>query len=152
MKEIAKTGSLCPECLKIIPATIFEQDGKVFIKKRCQEHGEFEDVYLGSYEWYLRAQRFARDGRGIENPQVTKETPVCPTDCGLCRLHKSQTALANVVLTNRCDLACWYCFFYAERLGYVYEPTLDEIYDMLKILKDERPVPCNAVQLTGGEP
>lgn len=152
MNEIAKTTSVCPSCLKILPATIFEREGKVWIKKTCPEDGEFEDVYAGSYEWYLRARRFAGDGRGIENPQVTKEAPVCPVDCGLCKLHQSHTALANIVLTNRCDLTCWYCFFYAERLGYIYEPTIEQIYDMLKILKSERPVPCNAVQLTGGEP
>ncbi len=150
--EIKKTASVCPECLKVIPATIHERDGKVWISKTCPDHGGFEDLYLGSYEWYRRAERYAADGRGVENPQVTKENPVCPMDCGLCRLHLSHTALANIVLTNRCDLACWYCFFFAQRLGYVYEPTIEQIDEMLKILKSERPIACNAVQLTGGEP
>jgi uncharacterized radical SAM superfamily Fe-S cluster-containing enzyme len=152
MRELSKTGSICPECLKIIPATVFERDGKVWIKKSCEEHGEFEDLYLSSYDWYVRAGRYARDGRGLSNPQVTKETPVCPVDCGLCRAHLSHTALANIVLTNRCDLVCWYCFFYSGRVGYVYEPKFEEIEEMVKILRSEQPVPCNAVQLTGGEP
>ncbi|MEM3184983.1 MAG: radical SAM protein [Candidatus Hadarchaeales archaeon] len=150
--EIKKTTSVCPECLKRIPATIYESDGKVWIKKSCPEHGEFEDLYLGSYGWYRRAERYAIDGRGVENPQITKEAPVCPEDCGLCRLHMSHTTLANVVLTNRCDLSCWYCFFYAQRLGYVYEPTISQIEEMFKVLKSEKPIACNAVQLTGGEP
>jgi len=152
MQELAKTGSVCPECLKLLPAVIFERDGKVWIKKTCKEHGEFEELYFGSYDWYKRAQGYAEDGKGVENPQVTKEAPVCPTDCGLCRLHRSHTALANIVLTNRCDLACWYCFFYSGRVGYVYEPKFEEIEEMVKILRSEKPVPCNAVQLTGGEP
>jgi len=138
--------------LKILPATVFERDGKVWIKKTCEEHGEFEDLYSGSYEWYIRAARYAKDGRGIQNPQVTKDVPICPKDCGLCRLHLSHSALANIVLTNRCDLTCWYCFFYAGRVGYVYEPSLKEIDEMAKTLRSERPIPCNAVQLTGGEP
>ena len=37
-------------------------------------------------------------------------------------------------------------------MGYVYEPTLKEIDKMVEVLVSERPVPCNAVQLTGGEP
>jgi hypothetical protein len=152
MRELGKTGSICPECLKIIPATIYEGDGKVWMRKRCKEHGEFKDLYYGSYEFYKRAERYAYDGKGIETPNVTKENPVCPTDCGLCKLHMSHSALANIVLTNRCDLTCWYCFFYAGRVGYIYEPTIEHIDEMTKILRAERPIPCNAVQLTGGEP
>ncbi len=152
MQEIRKTTSVCPECLKIIPATVYEEDGKVWIKKRCMEHGEFKDIYWGSYDFYKRAEKYAYDGRGIENPNVDKKNPVCPRDCGLCRLHKSHTALANIVLTNRCDLTCWYCFFYAKRVGYVYEPTIEQIDEMVNLLRAERPIACNAVQLTGGEP
>lgn len=149
---IRTTASLCPECLKTIGAEIFERDGKVWIRKRCGRHGITEDVYWGDYEMYKFAEKWGRDGKGLENPNVEKESPVCPRDCGLCRMHKSHTALANIVLTTRCDRNCFYCFFYAERLGYVYEPSLGEIREMLSNLRGERPVPCNAVQLTGGEP
>jgi hypothetical protein len=64
----------------------------------------------------------------------------------------SHTALGNIAITNRCDLNCWYCFFFAEKAGYVYEPSLGQIRTMARSLKNEKPVPCNAVQLTGGEP
>ncbi len=151
-KTITKTSSVCPECNVIIGAEVFERDGKVFIRKECPEHGEFEEIYWSSVDMYRKAKSFANDGHGIDNPNVGKENPVCPKDCGLCRMHKSHTALANLVLTNRCDLSCWYCFFYAKRMGYIYEPTLDQLNEMVKTLVDERPVACNAVQLTGGEP
>jgi len=147
-----RTLSVCPECLNIIPALIFEESGKVWIKKKCPEHGEFRDLYWGSAEMYKRAKRFAYDGRGVQNPNITKANPVCPKDCGLCSLHMSHTALANLVVTNRCDLSCWYCFFFAKRAGYVYEPTLEELRRAVKLLVNERPVPGNAVQITGGEP
>ncbi|KXB09618.1 hypothetical protein AKJ35_00470 [candidate division MSBL1 archaeon SCGC-AAA833F18] len=152
MREMRTTTSVCPECLKVIPATIYEEDDKVWIKKECEEHGEFKDLYWGSYEFYKRAKEYAFDGRGVENPNVKKENPACPQDCGLCRLHKSHTALANIVVTNRCDLSCFYCFFYAKKAGYVYEPTIDQIDEMVKLLRAEKPIPCNAVQITGGEP
>ena len=37
--------SLCPECKKIIPATVYEKNGKVMMRKTCREHGDFEDIY-----------------------------------------------------------------------------------------------------------
>ncbi len=110
MEEIKlpyETQSLCPECLKVINATLYEENGKVMIRKTCPDHGEFVDVYWGDAEMFKKAARFAHDGPGIQNP-IIKEID-CPFTCGLCGLHKSQTALLNIVLTNRCDLACWYC-------------------------------------------
>jgi uncharacterized radical SAM superfamily Fe-S cluster-containing enzyme len=152
MKVLRKTGSICPECKEIIPAEIFEKDGKVWIRKECKEHGEVEDLYYGDYEMYKKAESFAKDGKGIENPAVTKDAPICPKDCGLCKMHKSHTALANIAVTNRCDSNCWYCFYFAEKAGYVYEPTLEDIRVMVKALVEEKPVSCNALQLTGGNP
>jgi len=145
-----KTKSLCPECLKILDAEVYEEDGKVKIRKVCDEHGEFVDIYWGDAELFRKASRFAADGHGIATPITKNET--CPFSCGLCNNHKSHTALLNIVLTNRCDLACWYCFFYAKRAGYVYEPTLEQIRNMVRIAKNMKPIGCNAVQLTGGEP
>lgn len=151
-KVISTTASLCPECLELIPAKIIESNGKILYRKECKKHGSFEDIYYGDSKLYFKAKRFAREGKGIQNPEVRKENPVCPKDCGLCRLHKSHTALANLVATNRCDLSCWYCFFYAEKAGYVYEPSIQEIKKMLLPIKNEKPIGGNAVQITGGEP
>jgi hypothetical protein len=148
----ATTTSVCPECLDIIPALIFEEDGKIWIKKTCNKDGEFRELYWGSAESYKRASTFAYDGRGVENPNVVKEAPVCPKDCGLCNIHKSHTALANLVVTNRCDLSCWYCFFYAKKAGYIYEPSIEDLRKAVRLLTAEKPVPGNALQLTGGNP
>lgn len=147
-----KTTSVCPECLKIIGAEVFEDKGKIWIKKTCDKHGNFKELYWGSAKMYKKARGFAYDGEGLENPNITKENPVCPRDCGLCSMHKSHTALANLVVTNRCDLSCWYCFYYAKKAGYVYEPTMEELRKSVKLMTREKPVPGNAVQLTGGNP
>ncbi len=147
---IEETSSLCPECLKRIPALIFEKENKVHIRKLCEKHGVFEDIYWADYELYLRAKKFARDGKGVSNAIPVQK--LCPENCGICSRHKSHTALANIVVTNRCDLQCFYCFFYAKAMGYVYEPDLKTIEKMLRALRAMRPVPAKAVQLTGGEP
>lgn len=146
-----KTGSICPECKKIISATIFQSGEKVLMEKTCPEHGKFTDVYWSDAELYLKAEKFAYDGVGVTNPFI-KGAKVCPNECGLCDLHLSHTSLANVDLTNRCNLKCPICFANANAAGYVYEPSYEEIVAMLENLRNERPVPCPAVQFSGGEP
>ncbi|MBU1159022.1 MAG: radical SAM protein [Candidatus Thermoplasmatota archaeon] len=145
------TESLCPECLSIIQATIREDDGKVVMEKTCPQHGSFKDVVWSDAKTYLRVEKWAKDGMGVIDPAIPKAKQ-CPFDCGLCDLHLSHTALANLDLTNRCNLKCPICFANANSAGYVYEPDYDTVIKMLKLLRSQKPVPCPAVQFSGGEP
>jgi uncharacterized radical SAM superfamily Fe-S cluster-containing enzyme len=152
---IKMTQSICPECNRIIEAQIFERDSKVYMRKVCPVHGETEELYFGDYDMYRRFSAYWDDGKKQEAPNVKMDKCQCPTNCGLCTNHLSHTGLANIIVTNRCDLTCWYCFFYVKKGlegAYVYEPTLDQIRDMVRTLRAERPVPGNSVQITGGEP
>ncbi|MEM0120092.1 MAG: radical SAM protein [Thermoprotei archaeon] len=152
---ITETKSVCPECNLVLPATVYERDGRVYMDKVCPEHGRTEELYFGSYDMYVKFSRYLHNGKGTENPNVRKVGCDCPNNCGLCESHLSHTGLANLVVTNRCDLTCWYCFFYAKKGvegAYVYEPSLQDIKEMAEQLRAERPVPGNAVQITGGEP
>jgi len=151
LQVIKETKSICPECLKAIDATIFEEGGKVYIKKECRKHGFIQDVYWSDYEQYLRAEKFTYDGEGLNNPR-TKTVNGCPYDCGICPQHKSHTALAIIDVTNRCNLKCPVCFANAAAAGYVYEPTKEEIKNMLENLRKNDPVPATALQFSGGEP
>jgi uncharacterized radical SAM superfamily Fe-S cluster-containing enzyme len=145
------TESLCPECKKIIVAKLFESGGKVMIEKTCPEHGTTSDIYWSDVELYLKAEKFAYDGVGVENPAIPN-AKVCPNECGLCQLHLTHTSLANIDLTNRCNLKCPICFANANQAGYVYEPSFEQITRMLENLRSQRPVPTAAVQFSGGEP
>ncbi len=151
MKMIKTTRSICPECFKVIDATIYEDEGQVLLKKTCQEHGEFEDVYWSSFDEYVRAQQYAIVGEGVHNPQ-TQTVHGHPFDCGLCPHHKSATSLAIIDVTNRCNLRCPICFANAAVAGYVYEPTKAQIGAMLRTLREMQPLPASALQFSGGEP
>ena len=151
MKPIKNTKTICPECLKVLEAEIFEDGGKVFIKKTCPEHGAFQELYWSDYEQYMRAEKFRYDGEGIGNPR-TKTVNGCPYDCGICPEHKSHTALAIIDVTNRCNLKCPVCFANAAAAGYVYEPTREQVTGMLENLRATEPVPATALQFSGGEP
>src|SRR5437867_11938006 len=146
---IRKTQSICPECNRILPSTIFERDGKVFMTKTCIEHGETEELYFGSYDMSQKFATYWSDGKGTHAPNVPIESCACPANCGLCSNHLSHTGLANIIVTNRCDLTCWYCFFYVKKGlegAYVYEPSMDQVREMVRALKAERPVPGNSLQ------
>ena len=151
MQHIKTTKSICPECLKAIDATIYEDEGKVFIKKTCPEHGSVQELYWSDYDQYLRAEKFRFDGTGMENPRTEKKLG-CPYDCGICPEHKSHTSLAIIDITNRCNLKCPVCFANASAAGYVYEPTADQVAGMLENLHNNKPVPATALQFSGGEP
>ena len=150
-KLLKKTKSLCPECMKVIEAEVVEEDGKALIRKKCPEHGKFEDVYYSDVEIFKRFEKFAEIGDGIENPRTEKKQG-CPLDCGICPNHKSHTVLSIIDVTNRCNLQCPICFANAAASGYVYEPTFEQIKEMMRNLRANRPTPPPAIQLSGGEP
>ena len=147
------TQSLCPECGSVIDAQLFEEGGRVYMAKTCAQHGDFRDLYYSDAALYLKMEEWEfGDGRGVSNPAVERADASCPTDCGLCSLHHSHTGLANVDLTNRCNLTCPVCFANANAAGYLYEPSFEQVRGMLRALREERPLAGRVGQFSGGEP
>jgi len=60
-------------------------------------------------------------------------------------------AIAIWNFTNRCNLNCPICFANANHTKKIYEPSFEEIKEMMKLLRSENP-PCPAIQFAGGEP
>ncbi|HIJ00152.1 MAG: 7,8-dihydro-6-hydroxymethylpterin dimethyltransferase [Candidatus Methanomethylophilaceae archaeon] len=150
-----QTTSICPECKKLVDAVVFERDGAVFIKKTCEEHGTFEDVYWSDVELYLKAEEFAYDGIGVKAPcsRCDSNEKNATVEIGGRQFDMmTNTALANIDLTNRCNMRCPICFANANAAGYVYEPDYETVVKMLEMLRAEEPIPCTAVQFSGGEP
>ena len=145
------TKSLCPECGKTLEAEVYDEDGRVFIKKTCDEHGEFVNTYWSDKELYDRVKKYTPSITGVDNPCVEDDAP-CPSNCGLCSKHQTSTVLGLIDVTNRCNLRCPVCFANAAAAGYLYEPTKEEIRQMLRNLRNLKPHPCPAIQYAGGEP
>lgn len=152
-----KTKSLCPDCLlqdkevNVIDATVCEEEGKVMMRKTCPQHGEFKELYWSDAEMFRRSMHYWFKSVGIDNPR-TECKEGCPLDCGLCENHLAHTALGLIDVTNRCNLKCPICFANAAASGRVYEPSPEEILEMMKNLRRNLPVSCPAVQFAGGEP
>ncbi len=149
--KIKGTKSLCPECGKPIEAEVYDEDGKIFIKKTCDEHGEFVNTYWSDEGLYNQVKEYVPSVAPVENPCVD-DTGSCPSNCGLCSKHETSTVLGLIDVTNRCNLRCPVCFANAAAAGYLYEPSKDEIRQMLRNLRNLKPNPCPAIQYAGGEP
>lgn len=144
--------TLCPTCSAIIVGRYFVQDRAVWIEKTCPEHGYVRDKINADAELFSKAAWWSYEEHpGQQFPQVS-DAAHCPSDCGLCNQHISAPCLAQIDLTNRCNMACPICFANANAQGYIFEPGYDEIVRQMKVLRDMRPTPTTAIQFTGGEP
>lgn len=146
-----KTRSICPECKKTIDAEIVQEGDTIYMRKSCEEHGEFSDIISEDVEFYVKSQKYRKVGFAHENPQ--KETKDgCPHDCGMCPNHKSATTCAMVDVTNRCNLKCPICYANADVAGYVMEPPFEDIIRIYKHFRSLKPVPPVVAMYAGGEP
>ena len=144
--------TLCPECGAIVLGRCFVQDGAVWIEKACPVDGYVRDCISSDALLYSKAAWWTfEEHPGLAAPHSPTRGH-CPTDCGLCGQHLSCACLAQIDLTNRCNMRCPICFANAGVTGMVYEPTYDEVTRQLQALRDLEPIPCTAIQFTGGEP
>ena len=144
--------SLCPQCVSIIVGRYFVQNNVVYMEKTCPEHGYFRDKISPDPLLFTKASWWSfQEHAGQKHPQVTGAES-CPSDCGLCNQHLSSPCLAQVDVTNRCNMNCPICFASANTRGEIFELGYDEIISRMQVLRDLRPHPCTAIQFTGGEP
>ncbi|MEM7182590.1 MAG: radical SAM protein [Spirochaetota bacterium] len=143
------TMSLCPVCLKKIDAKIIFQDGKVYMTKKCQEHGSWKILLSTDIEYYKFSRNFVKQS---EMPykfakQVEKG---CPYDCGLCTDHEQHSCLTILEITETCNLTCPTCYANSA-VGKGKHRTLQEIESMLDMIVAAEKEP-DVLQISGGEP
>ena len=120
------TESLCPVCLKKIPARYVRRDGKAYLDKECPEHGPFEVLFWNDADMYEAWRK-----QGIHAPAKDRGKPLegeCPFDCGLCDEHRRGTCTAILEITYRCNMNCSICF--ADANTERFEPDAEQIRRM----------------------
>ncbi|MCZ6602638.1 MAG: radical SAM protein [Planctomycetota bacterium] len=163
-----RTDSLCPRCVKEvrtaiingerdlsalvgthpgeIPADIVEENGRILMKKSCPDHGDFEDVLSISPEFHRRTEDLfmGRDFRTVSEGKIH--------DHGTSSIKFGRGAVLTVDLTNRCNMMCNPCFMDANQVGYVHEPTLEDIKAILDRGVSFKPRRQAVILFSGGEP
>ena len=146
---IGNTASVCPICLKTIPAEKrIKEDNHIYLDKTCPEHGSFSTlIWEGCPDSYAAWNR----NSVVSEPPVDP-LPVsngCPHDCGLCEKHLRKGCCMLLELTNRCNLHCPVCFACAGEQE-PYDLSMEEIEKQYDFLMSHGG-PFN-IQLSGGEP
>ncbi len=141
------TRSICPVCTRVIDAQVHLKDNKVYMRKRCPEHGFFEGLVYGDAKMYVDSLKYNKPG-SIPLAFATEIKDGCPHDCGLCPQHQQHTCLALIEVNTGCNLNCPICFANA---GKGYNITLSEAEYMLDRFVQFEGKP-EVVQFSGGEP
>lgn len=142
--------SICSTCYQKIEAKTVFQDGKVFMLKRCPEHGSERVLIADDIEYYRRCREVF-----IKPPEMPLlyNTPVkwgCPYDCGLCSDHEQHSCLTLVELCDYCNLRCPVCYAASGPDRQQFR-SLEHIKQMLDAVVRNEGHP-DVVQLSGGEP
>lgn len=136
------TESLCPHCLKRIPARRIVQGNAVYLDKACPDHGPLDPTIIWKNDT-IPYHDWRRPGA------ETIASPSCDLDCGICGSHLQSTCSVVLEVTARCDLSCPICFAGSGRKCAA-DPDLHALSRMLKTVLDSSGA-C-PVQLSGGEP
>jgi uncharacterized radical SAM superfamily Fe-S cluster-containing enzyme len=138
----------------VIDAQIYLRENKVYLRKRCPEHGHFEALIFGDAQLYTDIARFNKPGT---RPRefATQVRDGCPHDCGLCSDHQQHACLGVIEVNNTCNLDCPVCFANAgtHHKGdhTSFELTCEQVNFMLDAY-----IACEGspevLQFSGGEP
>lgn len=143
------TRSICPTCKITIDAQILVRGNRVFMRKKCPEHGWFESLMSSDFENYQYMEQFSKPGIRKREYQTQVERG-CPEDCGMCPEHKQHTCLGILEITSRCNMNCPICFAESGGKGGVDLPLeiIEEMIDLLRRSEEN----VELVQISGGEP
>lgn len=135
-----KTASVCPVCLRPVPAVRIKRDGAYYLDKACPVHGPFSTaLWRGSEDI---------DGWTGCLPEAGAEADLpCPTGCGLCEKHLRGTCCTLLEVSDRCNLRCKFCFAgdcQAE------DPPLERVKGWIDDIVQK--TGGTLLQLSGGEP
>lgn len=166
-RALKTTVSLCPSCLHHVAAIVYSLRGRVWIRKRCKEHGLSNAILENDERFYFLSnkdcwgRRFAEDrvlkfpafaggccgDSGCGPPGCGEATPSDTGAFGFTDQMQNKTCTILVEITNACNLSCKVC--YSDSKGDRILPV--ELFEeYISRLVDQKGG-LDSVQLTGGE-
>ncbi len=143
------TISLCHTCHRQLSAKIVFEEGKVWMRKRCPEHGFQQAVIATDIDYYKKIRNYNKASEYPRQPH-TETIYGCPLDCGICPDHEQHSCLTLIEVTDRCNLSCPTCYA-SSSPTHGRHRTLSEIEAMIDAVVRSEGEP-DVVQISGGEP
>ena len=137
-----ETRGLCPMCLRDVPATVFEEDGRVWIRQRCTRHGEHRALLASDAGEYGRLRQYVPDRSGANSCCGPGEI------CGPGEVAGPPVCALLLEITQACNLKCPTCF--ADAQGHDFMAT-DTARRRLDTFFQKQPR-LDILMLSGGEP
>jgi 7,8-dihydro-6-hydroxymethylpterin dimethyltransferase len=129
-----------------IKARLVEEGGRILMRKVCEKHGPFEDILSTDPKFMRRIESlfFGRDFAAVENESIHQHGPSA--------IKYGRGTVLTVDMTNRCNMMCNPCFMNANQVGYVHEPSFEDIKAIFDRAVSFKPRRQSIVLLSGGEP
>lgn len=142
--------SICSRCYRKVEGKILFEEGKVYLKKRCPEHGWETALLADDVDYYRRCREVFLKAPEQPNRYNTPIRYGCPYDCGLCPDHEQHSCLSLVEITDQCNLTCPICYA-SSGTHRTEHRTLEQVERMLDAVVANEREP-DVVQISGGEP
>ncbi len=123
MKTLKATTSVCPECIKTIPAKVIRKEKGIYIQKECKIHGKFSYKISDEPEFYSTLYNSFTQLVKPDNRKITQY---------------------YLFISYKCNMNCPICYISANE--HDKEPTAEQIMRRIKDIKQKH------VSLMGGEP
>lgn len=143
------TNSICSTCYRKVEGKIIEQNGSMYMIKRCPRHGHERVLLSNDAEYYKLCRNYLKPA---EMP-LRFNTPIrygCPYDCGLCPDHEQHSCLTLIEVTESCNLKCPICYAESSPDRKTFR-SLEQIEAMMDAVVANEGEP-DIIQISGGEP
>jgi uncharacterized radical SAM superfamily Fe-S cluster-containing enzyme len=132
------TEGLCPVCLRTVPATVGEVEGRIWLESVCRRHGEHRALLASDASEYRRLRTYvpARVGGCCCEPGAACDDngpPVC---------------VLLLEITRACNLRCPTC--YADAQGHDFMPVAEARRRLDAFFRTQNRL--DVLMLSGGEP
>ncbi len=163
MQILKHTTSLCPQCLRNVPATVVRVGEEIQLHRICSDHGAFAAVINSNDRFYYLSVGAAAIGDlpvASQNPSAVG-LPVLPTGAadggrgcggaGCGGVEHLSTCIALIEIVNSCNLACPVCFANSPHEHHVDALAFSEFRKRVLAVTG-RKGKIDILQLSGGEP
>jgi len=142
--------SICSRCYRKVEGKILFEEGRVYLKKRCPDHGWETALIADDVEYYRRCREIFLKAPEQPNRYNTPIRYGCPYDCGLCPDHEQHSCLSLIEITDQCNLTCPICYA-SSGTHRTEHRTLEQVERMMDAVVANEREP-DVVQISGGEP